>query len=561
MKLPTNTLDRLIDNTTTDSITRVTQMIAEVATSETFAREISLLVPGIREKIRDSDLRIILKDALIQIAPALSSQILGELVDSGALSRHLSTVLEHRSLEEASMEECSDGKLLRTHVRKIVATYFREVLFATQYQAAQAQPETQQNLHTKLDQVQNELQGALLPAIRQALAKSFYRNGHVRDAHTTGVRVLDQEQYAFDTRAERVAFATRTVDLPLAYINTLLSQIDLVALTNCKADSGKERQRVTAQTKRNLRHFITQVAKGLKSTKLQSPSGEPVSEQQALAALTKLTTIWTALFQEQRYQLHFHTTDQQLGLCQALFDGLLVSNFDLSIVTCPDYSGTFVSPGVWKFDFQDVGTTVGIVGQKAFDFVEGVAKVLHPYGNVKITHFLPTFECPEDGAYGISKADFSARLAQSLTAIAAEYQRRQLPAQTQLTTALLDDQQFWKQKQLVASTIRAAMAVDTQLAHNLRHQVRAAYRFRSQLYQEWNPPEATETVDAYQARVQETVIQGQMAEYLVIAERLTAKPGSIYLDCSSPHIATVAALYGYPILMGQSTSAANYLGA
>lgn len=561
MKLPTNTLDRLIDNTTTDSITQVTQMIAEVATSETFFREISLLVPSIREKIRDSDLRIILKDALVQIAPALSTQILGELVDSGTLSRHLTTVLEHRSLSEASMEECSDGKLLRTHLRKIVATYFREVLFATQFQVVHGDPAAQQNLQTKLDQVQSELQGLLLPAIRQALTNSLYRTGYVHGGHATGVRVLDQEHASFDTKAERVAFAARTVDLPLAAVNNLLEQIDLVVLTNSKADNGKERQRMTVQTKRNLRHFITQVAKGLKSTKLQSPSGEPVSEQQALAVLTKLITIWTALFQEQRYLLHFHSTDQQLALCQALFDGLLMQRFDLSIVTCPDYSGTFVSPGVWKFDFQDVGTTVGIVGQKAFDFVEGVATVLHPYGEVKITHFLPTFECSEDGAYGISKADFTARLTQSLAAIATEYQRRQLPAQTALTTTLVDDQHFGKQKLLVTSMLQESMDATTQLAHNLRKQVRAAYRFRSQLYQEWNPPEATETVEAYQARVQVTVIPGQMAEYLVIAERLTAKRGSIYLDCSSPHIATVAALYGYPILMGQSTSAANYLGA
>ncbi len=260
-----------------------------------------------------------------------------------------------------------------------------------------------------------------------------------------------------------------------------------------------------------------------------------------------------------------------MALITALGQAIALGQLRIKIMSCPDYSGEFVTDAdgkrSWQFDFKALGHEVGIVAERGFGFVRAFAEVFGRYiPDVQIQHYEPTFEIANGFKGSIDETgkqeeltyiEARQRLQRSGERIRDRYNSIGLTIESGLMCDLINDGDFVSRKLEIAQKLREEIVTD----QCLKRLVENILRGRKLLYHAWYQPTEVEGEVEWARRISHEVIPNQIAEYIIFGDLHTKVEQATVLLCyDSAVMSEVHAYNSVPALFGQGRGSTDYLG-
>lgn len=288
----------------------------------------------------------------------------------------------------------------------------------------------------------------------------------------------------------------------------------------------------------------------------------------------KTIDVFKEMYGRADVRFHPYKGDNDAAIVDAIYNGLKAGHMTLSVVSCPDYSGSIQNDPAtgkpyWVYDFKSLGSDTGSVAKRGFDYVNAWHQVLsrpeYLGTNVSVVHWEATFEIASgfkshtsDHSGDLSYEDAVERLRASGEAVKRLYAASGINIESRLTRESIPDEAFKQRKAELGHTLREQAASNPALKDLMEEIARG----RKVLYQEWYPPTEGEGADEYQRRIAEVIVPENIAEYILLGEILCgAGENTLVLAYDSPKMGETYALRQLAIVSGQGANALNYAGA
>jgi hypothetical protein len=289
-----------------------------------------------------------------------------------------------------------------------------------------------------------------------------------------------------------------------------------------------------------------------------------------LETVCSVSNIWKQLLAkcEGNQDITFAFLNNADALTDQFYKGVEDQEFTLYLPTCPDYSGFYDDGDQFHFNFESLGDEPGVVAEKGWPLMKRLHDILSAYGQVHMNHLLPTFEFSLDGFRGekeqLTKDQVIEKMTTQARKIESHYQHDlNLNASVKLTHDLIEDEEFWSQRDVLAAEFTANTHGDC------KPMLEYIFKKRQALYEKWFPKPPDQPYEEWKAELMKTKVPATLAEYVTLAkiyQTLMHTGGVIGLDCSSKKMNQVAysgALPGIealPIIHGYGAQSKNYEG-
>lgn len=343
--------------------------------------------------------------------------------------------------------------------------------------------------------------------------------------------------------------------VPLEDVSAVIQKVD--ALHALKIDPTQKQ--FAARFRSRLQRNVALQALQLMITAPDAEAGRSL--------VSRFTGVVAEVLGGQDNFVHPFHADNERAIFARVAEALQRGSVTLCCMSCPNYSGKEVLQAggqrQWVFDFQSLGSEIGVVAQRGIPWVSAWAEAFNRQGvAVSIFHLEPDFEIVEgfSGQKGVklTREEAQALLRASNEKIKEIFVRSGFSCQTALWSEfvpegemndLIDNYQRRFSQELAAGTNEQFLKY-----------VKAIFRQRSELYKNWYPARAGEGVDEYSVRIINTVILRELAQHAAVADCLTKAQSSLLLAYDSAGLSEISAVLQMPLAFGFGTAALGYSG-
>lgn len=278
-----------------------------------------------------------------------------------------------------------------------------------------------------------------------------------------------------------------------------------------------------------------------------------------ISAAKNLICFITELLKDETINLYFADMPNDQIIFQRLYDCIVSRSITINVITCPDYSGSYVERDgkqIWSHDFKSVNNQEGVVTRRAYQYVISFSNIIKKYAvSVEINHFLPTFEfISANGFYSdqqkLSFEQCKETLIQSLLLIQNRYRSSGISAQTLLSDSVITDTNFIAAKKEMLNKIKT----DFEPNASWQKYIDGLIKIRSCIYQNWYDINVNDREKLI------NLVHNQLAEYLVTGKAFTSQSNSILLASDSSIIFEIFSFGQNPVLFGKGAQTDDYIG-